>query len=307
MHLASPRLPELDVPQFRPFEASTTEPLTQEQRSANFWMALLNARIHDALVLAPLIRAKYRYIPETEVRTIAGKSFVLPAGSIVEHDTEALRLRIISSISGYRSVGIVQSGVIPLNDWPHFVPLCPGRAGRPTRTRKKESIFGTVTGVAGDPETDRLKRAKHAKMAGHESNFGWAMAILKHPSLDPLIPIQYYPVSFAETAARRTVMADYYYNDPNASGVVDVYGADTVTFDRHIFNKAMANWFWYPDNLELTITNQGMAADAFVLSGKLDNRIIGDKSLMKALNFGWSSQITTVTKLVGERIVAAKY
>lgn len=290
------------VPQFRLFEATPLQPLTKEQTSQNFWMTLLNARIFDALAVAPLIRAHYRYVPETETRLGEwSKSFVLPAGSIVENDIAAFKHRVRSSFAGYKSAGILQSTADPSVDWVHIAPLSPGRAGRPTRSK-------SATGYSMEnPEITRLKRAKYMRVGKQEVNFGWAMAILKHPTLDPLMPLQYAPKYFGIETLRRTVTNSYYHNVEEMGGSVDIHGNDAITFDRYIFNKPMANWLWYPENLELQATNQGITADSIAASGELDGRIIGDKGLMRALNFNWLADINNISGTLGERIGSAKY
>ena len=290
------------VPQFRLFEAAYEQPLTKEQASQNFWMAILNSRIFNAIAIAPLIRANYRYVPETEVHSGPWDTYyVLPAGSIVETDRSAFKHRIGSSMAGYKSAGILKTTANADTDWVHVAPLCPGRAGRPTRAIKTAG-FSTM-----DPEVTRLKRARYMRVGKQDVSFGWAMAILKHSSLDPLLPMQYAPRFFGIETLRRTVTNSYYHNVQEMGGTVDIHGNDAITFDRYIFNKAMAGWLWYPENLELQATNQGITADGVAISGELDGRIIGDKGLMRALNFNWLTDITSISGALGERIGSAKY
>lgn len=286
------------IPRFRLYEATKELALSEFQRSANYYMGIINTRIYAALVVAPLIRMHYRYVNEHEIHMQHNMNVVLPAGAIVEKDFGAAYNRTAMVFPGYKSAGVLSSGVVHMYDWVHMVPVCPSRAGRPARRSQTK----------GDPELKRLGRSKYFKPTGAsvDVGFGWAAAILKHQNLDPYVPFQYYPRSFDAENMCRVVTNAYYFGDSTLSGVRECWGHDAL-FDRGVFLSAPSFWYWGRSNTRLTVLQQNVAADQLAVSGRFDGRLEGNRALYNSIPFGWVNNIGAVASALGENVESVAY
>ena len=300
------------VPQFKLYPENGLA-LSADAKAKNYYMELLNLRIFQAVVLAPIIRANYRYVEEDEHHVFANVDFALGAGSIVERDFQAAWLRTQSAFGGWRTSGLMKQTASP-KDFGHLMAVAPVRASRTKRNSKAERRDFVATGLAADdgspgtPEYERLRMTKYFKLPkynGITMQFGWVMHILKNPHVDPYYPLAFVPRSYRHVNIRRVAPTKYVYPTSSVDGVAEILGPDAIDFDKYIFNKPLPNWFWHPGNLSLTLIAHAIEADRLAASGIFDDRLDGGSDMLEALRripFGWAHNPATLANLAGQPI-----